>query len=366
MRIPLALLMALLVGSCAASPSSSAPSGGAGAKPTGSAVSPPGVQGSQASPSPATTVSPSPVVSPPLTLDRTIALSLNLDCRLPSRLVGDNGAAEGLPGFLNLSTGHFVSDRDSQVLGSTGSLRTVASPSLRGWDGLSYSWSAHRWIPAPPTEIAPDGLHYAYPETSPGAPVLLHVVDLAGGTDRVVTTDQPWKVLDYRADAIYVSKARYFSEGWSGVWRMDPSTGSVNQLLAAEVATTLTLGGNAGWGPAALGSTAVKRFDLLTGAETLWFSRPDPVVGFVGMDAAGGAIVGWHDMAKGSDEIWLLTSPGQGRLLYSGREQFGFNPILDANGVWLQGLHSLWLLRANGSLVQVASTQLQPLGGCHP
>jgi hypothetical protein len=108
----------------------------------------------------------------------------------------------------------------SKVQGSWDDWHTVATPVLRGFLGVTYSWSAGRWLPADRPQVSPDGLHYAYPEVpKPNVGLKLHVVDLPARIDRVVSTGVNWGIIDYRSDGVYVTKTTYYAgEGNSGLW----------------------------------------------------------------------------------------------------------------------------------------------------
>jgi hypothetical protein len=119
--------------------------------------------------------------------DESFPLFVTFNCKLPGQLMGGQDAG-AVPGFLDLSTGRFVSDPAAEltkVPNSWDDWRTVATPVLRGFTGITYSRAARRWIPADRLQVSPDGVHYAYPEVpSPNVDLHLHVVDLAAGTDR--------------------------------------------------------------------------------------------------------------------------------------------------------------------------------------
>ena len=313
--------------------------------------------------------SPLAQASPPVLVDKTFQMLVTFNCRLPARLTGpDEGS---VPGFLDLATGHFVSDPAAEltkVPNSWDDWRTVATPVLRGFTGITYSRGARRWIPAERLQVSPDGIHYAYPEVpAPNVNLRLHVVDLAAGTDTVVATGTSWGILDYRTEGIYVTKTRYYSgESNSGLWLMSPLDGSVRQVLP-ETATTLFLGGAAAWGSdRAILPTVLYRYDLATGAREVWFTRSGRNVQFIGSDDAGHPLAVVFSTTDTKRELWLLTGPSRGTVIYSGsdgpEEQ---NPVIDSHGVWIAGAAGLWLLPPGGQLVQVSTAPALALGGCH-
>jgi hypothetical protein len=346
------------------------------AGPGGTAVATPPAAGS---PTPGSTAaseprlgSPSPGSGSTVLLDQTYPLLTTFNCLLPARVVG--GADAGaVPGFLDMNTGHFVSDPTSEmtkVPNSWDDWRSVASPTLRGFTGITYSRSARRWIPAERAQVSPDGVHYAYPEVpTPNVNLRLHVVDLAAGTDTVISTGTNWGILDYRTEGIYVTKTRYYSgESNSGLWLMDPLDGSVRQVLP-ETATTLFMGGSAAWGSERpLLPTTLYRYDLTTGARTVWLTRPNRYVQFIGVDDLGNPLVSVSSTSGSSRELWVVSARSQGAVLYPASAAGGpldGIPLLEPHGVWFGGAGGLWLLQPGGKLVHVSTAQVQPLGGCH-
>ena len=281
--------------------------------------------------------------------DQVVPLLLNLNCRLPAR-VDPTGPA----GFLDLATGRFAVDVSAPAVGS-------------------YSWGARRWVPIPYNQVAPDGLHYALVEDAGSGNTRVHVVDLSSGGDRVLMKDGPWYVLDYAREGVYVEKRNRAAN--YGLWLLDPASGDVRQVLAESV-VGMSLGGGGAWvedvvseGPVA---KAVYRIDLVTGVRTLWFSRNLPFAVYYASDGSNNPIVSWESVATNDHptELWLLSRPQEGVLLYTGPHDSEPFPsgVVDANGVWLAGNSSkasLWLLTPANQLKKVAATPIQPLGGCH-
>lgn len=316
----------------------------------------------------------------------------SINCRLPVKLNTyfadhpDTWSADeaAVPGFLDLASGHFVSDQGAEIIDLAplegDQSRTVAMPILRGWLGFSYSWSARRWLPANLEQTAPDGLHYTYPElvgpssdkssSMTNAEISLHVVDTRAGNDRVVSTGPGWWPLSYGSDGIYVTKTRYYSgETNNGLWRIDPLTRSIQQVLP-EVAMSLRFGGGAAWGSdVPMMSTIVFRYDLTSGAREVWYTRPNWWAVYFGSDAAGRPMVGAFPLGQAPEapqpgELWLLSGPNQGTRIYSGLDLPQPGPS-DSQGTWMFGRSGLWLLPPDGQLIHVTAAQVQPLGGCH-
>ena len=316
--------------------------------------------------------SPPPQPPGPVLADETFPILAPFNCQLPAETTSPVG--DFVPGFLDMTTGHFVSDPAAEltkVPNSWDDWRTVATPVLRGFTGITYSRAARRWIPAERLQVSPDGVHYAYPEVvAPETDIRLHVADLAAGTDRVLSTGTSWAVLDYRTEGIYLTKAPYYyGEGNSGLWLMNPLDGSVRQLLP-ETATTLYLGGDAAWGSdKPVLPTIMYRYDLATGARSVWFAQPGRNVQFIGADGAGHPLAVVFSATDTKRELWLLTGPSKGTVIFSGSDQVGgpFDaiPVTEAHGVWLGGPAGLWLLPPGGQLVKVSSAPVRALGGCH-
>jgi hypothetical protein len=296
------------------------------------------------------------------------------NCRQPVKLL-PQADESALPGFLDMASGRFVSDRSAGMVNLGVAMapdwRTIATPVLKGFGGISYSWSARRWLPTPWELVAPDGFHYAYPElgqwlsSSPitNVEIKLHAVDLSAGFDRVISTGPGWGILDYRSDGIYVTKTRYYSgESNNGLWRMDPTTGATRQLLP-ESATTLFLGGNAAWSSdVPIAPTTLYRYDLKSGTREVWYARPNWVVVLTGTDGAGQPLVSVFARAE-AGELWLLSGPNQGVLIHSGDGPWSAGPR-DSHGTWMIGQTGLWLFQPNGRLTHVTTAQVQPLGDC--
>src|SRR5712691_5191556 len=319
--------------------------------------------------------------------DKAFPMLATFNCRLPAKLNTYfldhqdtwNSDQAALPGFLDLATGHFVSDQGAELIDMApqegDQSRTVASPVLRGWLGISYSWSASRWLPAGQEQVAPDGLSYAYPEiarwsssNSPmtNADISLHVVDMKAGTDRVISTAPGWWPLDFALDGIYVTKTRYYSgETNNGLWKMDPTTGSTLELLP-ESATSLRFGGGAAWGSdVPIMPAILYRYDLTSRAREVWYTRPSTWVVYFGSDGSGRPLAGVFTRGQSPEtgELWLLSGPNQGTRIYSGTDIPGPGPS-DAHGIWMYGRDGLWLLQPDGRLIHVTAAQVLPLGGC--
>ena len=272
------------------------------------------------------------------------------------------------PGFLDLNNGHFVSD-----------------PAGGSQDWVTYSWPAHRWLPVRYNQVAPDEMRYAYvgdtgTQFQPQSQGNLHVVDVADGADRVVLKGGPWTsqesgvwgIIRYAPEGIYLQKEADASEGNWGVWLIDPFTGVMRQIFPESIRNT-SFGSGAAWtgnSTDVLSSSGVYRIDPSTGDRVLWFSKPNPWLWYADSDASGKPLIQWIQQAPAPSELWVLSGPSQGTLLYSGSQNsipFPSQTAMDSRGVWagsLGGGSALWLLTDDDKLIQVANIPVEVLGAC--
>jgi hypothetical protein len=228
--------------------------------------------------------------------------------------------------------------------------------------------------------VAPDGLHYAYmtggsPSASPGPPNL-HVVDAASGAEKLIALglpqQQPYGVDFYGIDGVYVASSN--EGGILGVWRVDPITGAVANLGTQEPFEDDGTGH--AWvsvvdardpNPARSALTGqplpdeVGRRDLKTGAVEIWFYHQGANVAFVNA-FVGGGIVAWVEPSTGPHEYWLVTVPGNSRLI--AQIDYGGASMVDVHGVWLGGRNGLFLFKNDGGFVKLSDLPGEPGGGC--
>jgi hypothetical protein len=215
--------------------------------------------------------------------------------------------------------------------------------------------------------LAPDGTHYAYDDQDS-----IHDVDLASGADRVLLSNAPGVVVQYAQDGIYISKYGAYA-GHLGLWRLNPQTAALVQILPKSVAFD-SLGSGAAWyieprseGPV---PTTLTRIDLGTGARQVWSSQTNTFVVHLGTDPAGQPLVGSHELRSGADQkVSVMISPGQGTVIHSGPLETSpwIIAVTDTHGVWFRSMtlaQPLWLLRSGDEFVKVASAAVWPLGPC--
>ena len=267
-------------------------------------------------------------------------------CRLPVKLVSDD---QSLPGFLDLSSGHFASDPAASL------------------DARSYSWIGRQWLSVGPEMQSPDGKHYAY--TSGDG---IHDVDLISGVDRRLLSNAPGQLLQYASDGIYLSKSAGYA-GHLGLWRLNPSSAALTQVLPETIAFD-ELGSGAAWyveprteGPS---PSTVYRIDLGSGARQVWYSQSNTWAVHLGTDPAGRPLVGSADTRDLSQEsLSVVPSAGRATVIGSGSVDSvaWFVALTDGNGLWFQSSSvsaPLWLLRSDDQLVKVEQAAVRPLGAC--
>jgi hypothetical protein len=272
---------------------------------------------------------------------------VKLSCRMPVKLVGDD---QTLPGFLDLSSGHFASDPTAPV------------------GAQSYSWIGRQWLPVGPEMQSPDGKHYAYSGADG-----IHDVDLVSGVDGDVLSSPPGQLLLYATDGIYLSKNGGYA-GHLGLWRLNPVTAALTQLLPETIAFD-QLGGGAAWyiEPRSEGPSPSTLYRIEFGSATrhVWYSQPNTWVVHLGTDPAGRPLVGSADTRNLSQETLLVVpTAGTAIAIQSGAVETTpwFVALTDPHGLWFQSTSAsapLWLLRSDDQLITVARAAVRPLGSCN-
>jgi hypothetical protein len=135
--------------------------------------------------------------------------------------------------------------------------------SLSGY--VAWDAGAGRWLPTQPWMISPDGSNYIPHDT-----VHIQIADARTGT--VLRTVLPGDynfVFAYTASGIYAEHTGMNSI--PGLWRIDPSTGSVTQLQAsADLVDWALVDANGAWGTQTTADnfTTIKRLDFSTDVIT--------------------------------------------------------------------------------------------------
>src|SRR5579872_3224330 len=175
-----------------------------------------------------------------------------------------------------------------------------------------YDRAYSRWLPVGRQAVSPDGAHYAYVDvTDPGSGAFtIHVVDVRSGADHAYRELEAAaglsapgiEVFDYAAEGIYLTQS--FERVWGDVWLFDQRTNTIRKA-ATMVDPQLSAGGGFWYGdvnsadpsPLLTGSSAgtlsdeVFRYDIKTGARTLWLYRPGYGLSVMGLDRSGRPLI---------------------------------------------------------------------------
>jgi hypothetical protein len=351
---------------------------------------------------PVASVSPSAQISPAQTSPASdFPLStVDLTCRLPVVTFSQAGADSTYAGgFITFPTAQYRADPNGviRLRVGPGDLATDAAPVLYGSNQTgtpTYDLARRRWLPVGSGQEAPDGSSYAY--SVPGAtgadPTSVHVVTIATGADRVVSSNPPpsgaavgWALADFDGTHAYLV-GQQIDQFPGGLWRLDTLTGAVNQLSQAR-GVLLVRGGNAWAGvvnPAdpspphpgkGQGFDSIVQIDLTTGAQTTWIYRPGSMVYLVGVDQGGHPVV---SVAPGPDfdvshqPLLVLDRPQDSGTLVS---TAGQNLLLmqpDVDRIWFGNEHGIYLWTPTRGLLKVFGFQgdaslsqwIAPAGRC--
>lgn len=322
-----------------------------------------------------------------------------LSCRLP--LSNYKWANQTLTnGFVAFPAATFAIDptAEFQSQASNGLNKSVVRPYLYGNSGVAtYTRRYSRWLPSGIAAVSPDSSHYAYAEAyngTIGPRSRIHVVDVVSGSDRVVYDQGFYGVIDYELEGIYLFAQGYADAPSSGLWRLDPRTGSVQPIFAtqpgSQVHTINYVGGGAAWfsdlapgdqvPPTVQGMAQGFFFDRLmrvdpkTGSTAPWFRQPENEVQAIGVDGQGHPIVRVSSTIDGatttSEQLWLITTQGVGKQLYAGPGSnskdfvdFG-TPLADDHGIWFGSNKGVYLYTSDGVFKKVSSAVGEIAGRC--
>jgi hypothetical protein len=276
--------------------------------------------------------------------------------------VGNGGPFAG--GFVGGAHGQWTADPAGQVTLTGGLLVTTTKPTLIGsgfgsGDGVSYDAVVKRWLPVSAAKVRPDGLAYAYAEPYKSNPsndlndaARIHVISLTDGTDRVIYTGAPRGVLAYQYEGIYTTAPRYYSEGATGLWLLDASTGKSTQLPNGGPFSVIRNG--VAWTKRPdISSTRLNRVEVSTGTSQTWVdTEGEGIIWFVGLDSSGDPLVDvW-----GTDNKWRLfvyTAPQVRTLL--GAITVREIGLSDSHGTWLAAEDGIYLLVPGPRLEKVSA-----------
>lgn len=348
--------MLALTSACGTTPTSSRPpnrvSPALVATPAVASASPTDV----ATPSPPIATTPAPTPSLPLA-------AVGFSCRLPIVTYRNQTTA---PGFINFPSASFETD-PAAILTSKAY-------------GLAFDRAYGRWLPVDWRLVSDDGAHYVYvtyssDQPGPGQYTSIHVVDVASGSDRVVSRSGQYVPYDYLGNGVYLTiwVGGHDGPGPQIGWVLDPSTGGIRALSGGQN-YGYSIGSGAGWrtdyNPAdptvhqgMTGPNRLTRVDLASAAEATWFYQQGvESVQVLGFDRAGHPIV--SSSVGQAVTVWLLADASHRSQLFTGSVYMNW-AIADAHGIWFSDGGSTYLYTGASGLQRVASTGGEFAGGCH-
>jgi len=280
------------------------------------------------SPTPSATASPN-----------SSAATIDLHCRLPVHLNTTNIGS----GWITFPSGQISTD-------------PAADAGAR-----SYNWRFNRWVPVPWNAQSPDSSSYAYV----GSDNLVHLVDVATGSDAGLPGTQNMVILGFEPDGIYT---RLISG--SELWRINPATRKAVQVLNQGL--WLTVGHGAAWGynVAALYVRALIRVDLTDASTQIWVDpHVGPVLKVFGTDSQGRPVVEVGSFNGGGSRIDLMLGGDEEDILNSGSVTFGTDWVAptDRHGVWLAGSDGIYLVTPARVpvMLKVSDVPAVPVGACN-
>jgi len=327
--------------------------------------------------SPSATVTPSPAA---LEGDLPVWVELN----------NPPASTEFAGGFVHFPGGLFRRDPHADMLRDTSvpnvvRTKTPDQPYLYAGEGspvqsvqVTYDRAVGRWLPVNQTQVAADGLQYAYIDYESGSatPQRVHIVNIRSASDEVVYRAPGTPVLAllglvdqniYLADC---QPSEVSGNCWGPLWRVDATTGSMT--LVSDHRGSWVINGRSAWvvtcWPAedpvpCFGSydkpeqNQLLRLDLVSGNQEAW-DRGSIVVGeysgdnihMLGFDIDGKPVVSvnfasQHDLtapygAGGESVVFRLTAPEHSERLFSVPINISwagfYAATADRVGIWLQ------------------------------
>jgi len=246
-------------------------------------------------------------------------IPVQLACRLPIF-----GGSPGSGGFISLPKGDFTSDPASNV----------SLPGAAGYaSGETYDRSLSKWLPVQPSWVSPDGRTYTYPDQS-GA---IHSVDVASGTNTVLTTTGSWQPLRYATEGIYAIQNGGQNGPTPGLWLV---TAAIPPRQITASGYWNFVGGGAAYGNLSASypsgaSNDIRRLDLNTLSSTPWFQRPGYSSTVMGVDLNGYTIIqATPNTQYVQPELWLGVGAESGIKLLEGFPTY-WPTLSDNKGLWL-------------------------------
>lgn len=258
-----------------------------------------------------TSPSPSPVADLPVA-------QVTFSCRLPVIVTvlaqGGQQIDHWSGGFITFPGATYKPDPAGVITGvGDGDVGTQAQPALTGPgdDTPFYDLAQRRWLPVGPGLSSPDGSSYAYVKHDLGSPEFIaFVVTVGTGATSVKSFNPPdpgvgtaWQAADYDGRYLYLV-ATQVDRFPRGVWRFDPRTAGLQQLLSSTAGAILRVDNGVAWvgrvDPAdpsppnpgkGEGFDTIASVNLSTGSQTTWIYRPTELVIFWGLDSSAHPVV---------------------------------------------------------------------------
>src|SRR4030088_2422453 len=316
------------------------------------------------------TASPVAPTATPSSSSRSGALP---SCELPL-------IADGTGGFVTLPVGTFRPDpkfstggnasftfdrRFSRWLGVADGRYTAYLERGYGWrtnllgvgawvspDGARYASTDYLFSPLPSSAQGP---------VAPSGRTRIHLVDLATGSSRMLAdVNGLYGIVAYAPEGIYL----YWNvQSFSGLWLVDPATGSFSEVNREGF--WQYVGGGAAWAVSRAYDSAqplvqgrILRLDLKTRAITTWFSGPDPNLSLVGLDNEG------HPIVTVPTQIFVRAQANAPQQISGASSFSGITSVSDGYGTWFGTQGGTYLYRAGVGFTKVSDAAGQVAGGC--
>ncbi len=283
-------------------------------------------------------------------------------CQLPISLHPNVGSPQGA--FVDIRSG-----------------RVTIDP--RGDGGRYYDRRFARWLPVSSASVSTDGGHYASGGSTADQKAILHIVDVASGSDHVYSLPDELftsiggiHVFEYSNDMIYMGLD---GEGYiAALWAFDLSSGVTRKVaditglgvIDDKIAwrSTLDPTDSRAWSYVP-GSPAdqIERLDLGDGSHEVWLRRPGDFVGVIGVDGAHHPIVS-DSLDKQTIDVMVLTSATTQQTIVKGSvETWGgfINGVAsDSHGLWIGGDKGIYLYSPAEGLRKVTDQAGTLAGSC--
>lgn len=296
--------------------------------------------------------------------------TVDFSCQLPVSIF--NKPLYGWTGgFITFPAAAFESDPAGIINNiGDGELDTQAKPVLRGYTTgwPSYDLARKRWLPVGPGQTSADGSAYAYAAPSfGGAHEPISTITVGTGTSHGLNINLPpqgvgqnWQVGDYDGRYVYLV-ATQVDQFPAGVWRMDPVSGALTNLLPKSAGHVLLVQNGVTWvgltnpadrsaptPPTGEAFDTIASINLSTSAQTTWIYRPGKSVVLWGLDSSGKPVVmvtSGPDFGPVAQLILVDVPASDGIAIPAGllsQRPAGFLPFMEAD------VGRLWFGAADG------------------